>query len=199
MGDKTKIEWTDKTFNLAIGCVMVSEGCHFCYAAKDDKRKLYSPDLHWGPLAPRYQMADGYWKQPARWNRRAARDGVKFKVFCSSTCDVFEDHPVLAIERQKLWELIPATPNLIWQLLTKRPQNILRMIPKSWANNGLPDNVWAMTSAENQARFDERVPHLRNVPAKIRGFSCEPLLSAIEIQRCTRWTRPQTHLGDCRR
>ena len=126
-------------------------------------------------------MSEGYWAKPLTWNRRAARAGVREKVFCSSLCDVFEDHPTVAGERQKLWPLIENTPNLIWQLLTKRPENIMTMIPTAWANNGLPPNVWAMASTENQARFDERVPHLRNVPAKVRGFSCEPLLSAINF------------------
>jgi hypothetical protein len=56
------------------------------------------------------------------------------------------------------------------------------MIPKNWANNGFPPNVWAMASTENQQRFDERVVHLRKVPATVLGFSCEPLLSAIEFK-----------------
>ncbi|MEK7856946.1 MAG: DUF5131 family protein, partial [Acidobacteriota bacterium] len=82
--------------------------------------------------------------------------------------------------RQKLWPLIEQTPNLIWQLLTKRPQNIMRMVPKHWSS-GFPDNVWVMTTAENQQWFDIRAKHLRAVPAKILGFSCEPLLGPIDI------------------
>ena len=182
MGNKSKIEWTDNTFNLVHGCVKVSEACLHCYAEQWDSRHLYSDDSHWGSGTSRLKMSEFYWAQPIAWNRKAVRDGASVKVFCSSMADVFEDHPDVTSERQKLWELILATPNLTWQLLTKRPQNILKMIPVNWAENGLPDNVWALTSAENQVRFDERVQHLRNVPARVLGFSCEPLLSAIEFR-----------------
>jgi len=182
MGNKSKIEWTDNTFNLVHGCVKVSEACQHCYAELWDSRHLYSGESHWGVGTSRLKMSESYWEQPLAWNRKALRAGVTTKVFCSSMCDVFEDHPTVAGERQKLWPLIESTPQLIWQLLTKRPENIMAMIPAAWANNGLPKNVWAMASTENQARFDERVNHLRHVPARVLGFSCEPLLSAIDFK-----------------
>lgn len=34
MGDTTKIEWADKTFNPWSGCTKVSPGCANCYAEK---------------------------------------------------------------------------------------------------------------------------------------------------------------------
>ena len=181
MSDKSTIEWTDATFNIVHGCTKVSEACQHCYAELWDKRTLYDDVTHWGQNATRLRMSDSYWAKPLRWNSAAKKKGIQRKVFCSSMADVFEDHPTLALERPRLWELIEATPNLTWQLLTKRPQNIMSMIPTKWATNGLPQNVWAMASTENQQRFDERVGHLLKVPATVLGFSCEPLLSAINF------------------
>ena len=182
MGKGSKIEWTDDTFNIVHGCTKVSEACQFCYAELWDKRKLYSKEepkeTHWGPNASRLKLSPEYWEDPLKWNRQAERKGIKSKVFCSSMADVFEAHPDLDSERIKLWHLIENTPHLIWQLLTKRPENILKMIPTSW-NQNFPKNIWAMTSTENQKRFDERVKYILDVPAVVRGFSCEPLLSAI--------------------
>lgn len=47
--------------------------------------------------------------------------------------------------------------------------------PRVWP---LP-NVWLGTSAEDQARLDERVPHLLRCPAVVRFLSCEPLLRTL--------------------
>lgn len=63
--------------------------------------------------------------------------------------DVFEDRDDLHDERQRLFELIEETPHLIWQLLTKRPENVRRLAPETWFADqsveewaGWPANVW---------------------------------------------------------
>jgi protein gp37 len=97
--------------------------------------------------------------------------------------------------RRRLFGLILDTPHLDWLLLTKRPENIARMVPlhfaggESWMRNGFPDNVWIGTSVENQATADERIPHLLNVPARVRFLSCEPLLGSVDIIRGYQWAR----------
>jgi protein gp37 len=94
--------------------------------------------------------------------------------------DVFEDHPLVEPERQKLWQLIQDTPMLDWLLLTKRPENILRFAP--WQNDW-PANVWAMVSVEDQEQAEKRIPLLIKVPAKVRGLSVEPLIGAVHIEQ----------------
>ncbi len=42
-------------------------------------------------------------------------------------------------------------------------------------------NVWVGTSVEDQAAADARIPHLLNVPAKVRFLSCEPLLGPVDL------------------
>jgi protein gp37 len=90
--------------------------------------------------------------------------------------DVFEDSLQLNPERIKLWDLIDRTPWLDWQLLTKRPENVMSMVP--WGDEW-PDNIWIGTSIENQQVADLRVPMLKAIPASVRFLSCEPLLGEI--------------------
>jgi protein gp37 len=185
----TTIQWTRRplpdgttiagyTFNLAWGCLKVSEECHYCYAESIAKR--YGHHV-WGPASTseRRTMSTSYWQQPLLWNRKARESGHRASVFCSSMSDTFEDHPTLARERTRLWLLIEATPWLNWLLLTKRPEHFVSMTP--WKSGPWPDNVWAGTSVGLQARAEERLPHLLNVPAVCRFLSCEPLLGPLDL------------------
>lgn len=176
MGENTRIEWADHTFNPWIGCTKVSPACDHCYAETLATARL---GVAWGSHAERRRTAPSTWRQPLAWNRRAEREGRRFRVFCAS-----EDW------RVELWRLIRATPHLDWLLLTKRPQNIAKMLPSDldhgrgngWQNGPWP-NVWLGTTVENQAEAYRRIPHLLAVPATIRFLSCEPLLEAIDLSR----------------
>jgi protein gp37 len=83
--------------------------------------------------------------------------------------------------RQELFELIEATPHLDWLLLTKRPENVMRMVPASW-QAAFPGNVWMGTTVENQKMADLRIPELLKIPAKVRFLSCEPLLGPVNLK-----------------
>lgn len=126
-------------------------------------------------------MSENYWKQPYKWNKDAAKRGERQRVFCASMADVFEDHPQVVDARARLFNLILDTPNLDWLLLTKRPENIMDMVPADW-RNGFPENVWIGTSVENQEQANKRIPALLDVPASVRFLSCEPLLSAVDLE-----------------
>ncbi len=82
--------------------------------------------------------------------------------------------------RRELFKIIERTPFLDWQILTKRPENIMRMVPYHWRDK-FPDNVWIGTSVEEQKEAVKRIPILMKVPAKVRFISCEPLLSKLDI------------------
>lgn len=177
MGAKTGIAWTDATFNIAWGCMKVSDGCRSCYADTLSKRYGARKAL-WGPAATtqRRTLSAEYWRKPLLWNQRAQAAGVRMRVFCSSMCDVFEDHPTIDAERAKLWPLIRATPWLDWQLLTKRPERIESQLPEDW-EMGWP-NVWLGVSVEHQGHAD-RVTHLAETRAVRRFISAEPLLGPL--------------------
>lgn len=127
MGANSKIEWCHHTFNPWYGCTKVSEACKFCYAESWGKR---SGLVQWGPKAPRRLSSDAKWKEPAKWNAEAMLLGIRYRVFCASLGDVFDDHPSILPEwRNRLWSLIAATPHLDWLLLTKRPTNWAYFLP----------------------------------------------------------------------
>lgn len=179
MGATTAIAWTDHSFNPWWGCARVSPGCANCYAEAFAKR---TGNLVWGKSAERRRFGDKHWNEPLRWDRAAVKAGRPALVFCASMADVFEDRNDLLNDRTSLWRLIEATPHLIWQLLTKRPENVLRMVPLLWTDpDDWPPNVWVGTTVEDQQRADERLPHLLNVPAPVRFVSCEPLLGPVSL------------------
>lgn len=172
MGFNSSIEWTTHTFNPWWGCTKVSDGCKFCYAETLAKRYGHTA---WGPGKPRRLMSDKHWLEPLKWNAEAAKQNIRYRVFCASMADVFEE---AAPEGQltRLWELIRLTPHLDWQLLTKRPQRIKQSLPEDW-NSGYP-NVWLGTSVEDE-RVVERIGHLAAIPATVRFLSLEPLIGPL--------------------
>lgn len=172
MGAFSKIEWTTHTFNPWWGCTKVSDGCKFCYAEALSNRYGYN---FWGPRANRRLMSDQHWRQPYQWNAEAQRNNERYRVFCASMADVFEDRaPQGQLER--LWDVIHDTPYLDWQLLTKRPERIEQSLPNDWGN-GYP-NVWLGTSVENETVLG-RIDHLVQVPASVHFLSVEPLIGPI--------------------
>jgi protein gp37 len=184
VGTDSKIEWCTHTFNPWIGCTAVSPACDHCYAERFGARL----GVKWGNH-PRRRTASSGWKNPLRWNDAAARAGRRDRVFCASLADVF-DNQVDPEWRTDLWTLIASTPHLDWLLLTKRPQNIAKMLPGSYVEQlmgqDLPwpwPNVWLGTTVENQEEADRRITHLVRVPAAVHFLSCEPLLGPINISR----------------
>jgi len=170
-----------------------------CYAEAMSKR---NPEVlgTWGPDGRRTFGTETYLRQPLLWDRAAAKAGEIRRVFCASLADLFEgpSHPVggndsgyparLVESRQewvrsdyvpmltRLWATIQATPHLRWQILTKRPWNML-----AWAQeHGWPDTAWAGVTAEGQAEFDDRIEWLERVPAAVRFLSVEPMFERID-------------------
>jgi len=226
--ENSKIEWTDHTFNPWIGCTKVSPGCTHCYAETLMDTRLGR--VKWGARNARMLTSAANWKLPLKWNRDALlpenleclvcgssnsfglnADGfcetceiegfpIRPRVFCASLADWLDDE-VPADWLARLLELISATQNLDWLLLTKRPENWNMRMAKAqsirvdgysfpaaremiddWHAGKPPGNVWIGTSVEDQKRADERIPKLLNIPARIRFLSCEPLLGPVDIQ-----------------
>jgi protein gp37 len=181
MAQNSKIEWTDHTFNPWIGCTNVSPGCDHCYAESWSKR---SGLVKWGNN-PRRRTSEAYWRAPLKWQAASrsfsGQNGRRQRVFCASLADVF-DNKAEAGWRSDLFQLIGATPALDWLLLTKRPQNVEKMLPKSWPEGGMP-NVWLGTTAEDQTRFDQRWPVLSRIPAVVRFISYEPAIGPVRLGR----------------
>lgn len=177
MGKVTGISWTDSTFNAWWGCVEVSPACDHCYAREVAAR--FWPERLWGKDAPRRFFPEKHWRQLISWDARAATLGKPRKVFVNSMADLFEDRRDLDPWREKLFGIIETTPFVIYQLLTKRPEVIQKLVPVKWMENAWPSNVWMGVTAENQRRWDERVSVLRKLNAKVKWVSAEPLLGDL--------------------
>lgn len=190
MGAETKIEWADHTFNPWIGCTKITPACDGCYAAELAERYGWAK---WGNH-PRHRTAESTWAQPLAWDRKAAREGKRPFVFCASLADVF-DNQVDEAWRLDLFRLIEATPNLVWLLLTKRPQNIVKMVK---AMRFMPPNIAFGTTVEDRERVEANLPWLM-LAAGLRPLflfaSCEPLLEDLGDLRPWLAHDPQTQVG----
>lgn len=197
---QTKIEWTARylpdgttvpgyTFNPVMGCQKVSDGCKFCYAEEMMDHRYGK--AKWGPMGTRVRTSAANWRKPVQWNKQAKAEGARYRVFCASLADVFEDHIDWVQPRLDLLRMIEQTPHLDWLLLTKRPENVVQLIEQAQEEAGaFPhargwlarfSNVWIGTSVENQEAADKRIPHLLQIPAAVRFLSCEPLLGPADL------------------
>lgn len=175
MGTKTSIEWTNATWNPMTGCTAISSGCDHCYAktvAERRTREIYLRALpvrdteanRRDPFAPRF------WperlSQPLHW--REPR-----RVFVNSMSDVFHAHFTIEMIQQ-VFEVMNSAEQHQFQLLTKRPERVLRMADRlHWS-----ENIWLGTSVEN-LEVAHRVDALRSIPAAVRFISAEPLLGPL--------------------
>jgi protein gp37 len=179
MAENSKIQWTDHTFNPWIGCAKVSPACKFCYAERFAERYGHA---RWGENGTRKRTSTANWNKPRQWNRLAEKNNTRYRVFCASLADVFEDHAQILSEwREDLFKLIKETPNLDWLLLTKRPENYKKFLPSDWGYGY--ENVWLGISVENQEYADQRIPILVNTNAAIRFISAEPLLGTVNLSK----------------
>ena len=186
MGEITAISWADSTFNCWIGCQKVGPGCDFCYAEALNER--FADGANWGPGAPRRRTTEANWRKPLQWNGNAekfmAQHGRRQRVFCASMADVF-DNEAPQEWREDLWDLIDATPNLDWLIVTKRVSNVEKMMPDRWRENW-PAHVWLLITTVNQDEVDRDAPRLLHLKRahriRIVGLSIEPMLGPINLR-----------------
>jgi len=161
----SKIEWTEATWNPSIGCNKISSGCKFCYAEVMSKRLK-------AMKTPGYEEGFKFKMLPARLDY--PKSFVKpTKFFVNSMSDLFHEKMDFHFLDQ-VFDTIRDTPKHTYQILTKR-ENILQ---KYFATREVPDNVWLGVTVEAPDRKD-RIDVLRNIPAKIRFLSLEPLLADL--------------------
>ena len=188
MAENTKIEWADHTFNPWIGCTKVGPGCDHCYAERQDRHRKWTP-AGWGDGAPRHRTSEANWEKPLRWDRDAERLGIRYRVFCASLADVF-DNKVDPDWRADLFRLISQTPHLDWLLLTKRISNAKSMIDRAMTDGHLRTagaapwpwpNVWLGATIVNQEEADRDIQKLLKIPATVHFLSMEPLLGPVDL------------------
>jgi len=183
MGEKTEIAWTDSTFNPWIGCQKVSPGCDRCYAETLMDHRYHR--VQWGPHGTRVRTSPQNWRGALAWQRRHHDffrvNGRRRRVFCASLADVFDNQAPQGW-RDELWVLIGQCLDLDWLILTKRPENVMEMIPPTW-RAALPANIWLGITAEDQPNYDRRMRALGAIKAAVHFVSYEPALGPLDIAR----------------
>lgn len=174
----SSIEWTDATWNPVAGCSVISPGCTNCYAMrmaarleamgiekyrgltrKSGRRHVWTGKVRYDSVA---LDAPRNWRKPRR-------------IFVNSMSDLFhEEVPAEFVAR--VWSVMRETPRHTYQILTKRPDRMLKVI----VDRSLPvlPNVWLGTSVEDDRVLD-RIDTLRRAPAAIRFVSFEPLIGSV--------------------
>lgn len=162
MSEVTKIQWAESTWNPWHGCKKVSPGCKFCYMYRDKEKYGQDPSI--------VVRSKTKFNDPLKW-----KDGRM--IFTCSWSDWFIKE---ADEwRDEAWKIIKATPQHTYQILTKRPERILKHLPDDWGG-GYP-NVWLGVSVENDSlAVTDRIHYLCQVRAAIRFISFEPLISHMQ-------------------
>ena len=212
MAGKTKIEWTEYSWNPIRGCSRITEGCRNCYA-EDQAARIIKMDR--GRGVPEGEGSydgllakGGQWNgeikvvpelldQPVRWTKPRM-------IFVNSMSDLFHENVPAGII-QRIFAVMAAAPQHTFQILTKRAgrmREILSTKDARWVAQGqalltqegvlkpgsyhvtwpLP-NVWLGVSVENQDAADERIPQLLETPAAVRWLSMEPLRGPVNLTK----------------
>jgi protein gp37 len=169
MGSTSAIEWTEATWNPWRGCDKVSPGCAHCYMFSDQRRYGRDPSVV-------VRCSPGVFYAPLRSRKwRDMPPGTH--VFTCSWSDWFDE--TADPWRDEAWAIIAQRPDLIFQVLTKRPERIADHLPDDWGD-GYP-NVWLGVTIENR-RYVHRADLLRETPAAVRFVSAEPLLGPLVFE-----------------
>ena len=164
MSEKTSIQWTDATWNIARGCTKVNDDCKFCYMYRDS-----FDSSRYNPL--KVTRTKTVFTLPLKIKEPS-------KIFTSSLTDFF--HEDIDSFRDEAWDIIRRCPQHTFQILTKRPERIRECLPKDWFDGY--ENVWLGVSAGRQENYDKMYWEFFDTPARIKFLSLEPLHGKILLQ-----------------
>lgn len=170
MSDRSKIEWTDATWNPLRGCVKISPGGKHCYAETFAERfrgvsgHPYEQgfDLR---LVPEKLVEPLLWTTPKM-------------VFVNSMSDLFQENVseeyIRAVAR-----VMVQTPWHTFQILTKRAERLQALLQHALSFAAEASHIWWGVSVEDRRYGVPRIAQLRAAPARVRFLSIEPLLEDL--------------------
>lgn len=208
MSDGSKIEWTDATLNVVIGCDRVSPGCDRCYAIRTAHRMQANPnpkvaaayagaerDMEW---TGQVNLVEDRLHLPLRWRRpRRIFVNAQSDLFHANVPDEFiaEVLAVAAISSRHTFQVLTKRHGRMRSLLSSEQfvAQVTRAAGRLWESPGwhhstagnwpgwpLP-NLHLGVSVEDQATAALRIPALSATPAFVRWISAEPLLGPVTI------------------
>jgi len=162
---QSKIEWTEATWNPSTGCNKITAGCKHCYAETMAKRLQAMG-------TPGYENGFEFTLMPERLDM-PMKIKKPTKFFVNSMSDLFhEKMPFDFLDR--VFDVIRNTPQHTYQILTKRES----ILEEYCQERTIPDNVWLGVTVEMK-KTKKRIDVLRNIDARIRFLSIEPLLEDV--------------------
>jgi protein gp37 len=172
MGEHSKIEWTDTTWNPVRGCTKISPGCKNCYAEAFAERfrgvKGHPYELGFDlRLVPEKLLEPFSWTQPSM-------------VFVNSMSDLFHE----AVPDDYIVRVATVMMTANWhtyQILTKRSERLRDMLNGRLRFATESAHIWWGVSVEDVRYGLPRIDHLRCAPAKMKFLSIEPLLEDVGI------------------
>ncbi len=166
MSTKSKIEWTEQTWNPTTGCSKISPGCQNCYA-EVMARRLKAIGVKG------YENGFKLSLHPDRLNQPLSRKKPTV-YFVNSMSDMFHED-ISDDYIRKVFRVIEDTPRHTFQVLTKRADRMSKFLKTI----DVPDNAWIGVTVENRRHGIPRIDSLRKVKAKVRFLSMEPLLEDL--------------------
>lgn len=154
------------------GCVKASEGCKHCYMYYLD-RKRGQDGAHIYKTKSRFR----YPLQKDRTGNYKIQSGEHIRVCMTSDFFLEEADPW----RPEAWAMMRRRSDVVFTLLTKRPQRVERCLPPDWGDGW--DNISFNVTCENQRRADERIPILHALPFKHKGIMCAPFIGPVRIDK----------------
>lgn len=166
MAQASRIEWTEATWNPTVGCTKISPACKHCYA-ETMARRLQAMGT------PGYENGFRLTLLPQRLREPLERKRPTV-YFVNSMSDLFhEEVPFPFIDQ--VVATIAAAPQHTFQLLTKRAERMRTY----FVDRAVPANLWLGVSAEDRKHGLPRIEVLRDVAARVRFVSIEPLLEGL--------------------
>lgn len=164
---RTKIEWTESTWNPITGCTKISTGCKFCYAEVMARRlKAMGQEKYKNGFE--LTLHPDVLNEPYAWKKGKM-------IFVNSMSDLFhKDVPIEFI--QQIFKVIKENPQHVFQVLTKRADILRYYDIEGWLE--WPHNLWMGVTVENN-EVTHRIENLRNTSARVKFLSCEPLLNSL--------------------
>ena len=171
MADKSKIEWTDATWNPVRGCTKISPGCLHCYA------ETFAERFRGVPGHP-YEQGFDLRVVPEKLTRTTSRWTRARMIFVNSMSDLFHKD-VSAAYIGRVAEVMRAANWHTYQVLTKRSERLAQMLRTNLKQHAQEPHIWWGVSVENRKHGLPRIDHLREAPAAIRFLSVEPLIEDL--------------------